>query len=157
MERAELAARLVEASNAEREALFRENSGLADVQLAYILKDICLDGWSSQTALALGAAATLQLLSRHKADPEIAALNAWGSGLEALVHGQMEQAIESLDNAEARFLALENPHTAAATQVSKLIALAMLGRYDEAIECGLSAREVFLAHDDLLAAGKIEH
>jgi CHAT domain-containing protein len=40
--------------------------------------------------------------------------------------------------------------------VSKLIALAMLGRYDEAIACGLAARDVFLAHADLLAAGKID-
>jgi len=157
MDRAELAARLVEATNAEREALLRENSGLADVQLAYLLKDICLDGWSGQTALALGAAATLQILSRHKAEPEIAALNDWTSGLEALVQGQMERAIENLDNAEARFLALQKTHAAAATQVSKLIGLATLGRYDEAIECGLSAREVFLAQDDLLAAVKIEH
>ena len=33
----------------------------------------------------------------------------------------------------------------------------MLGRYEEAIECGLRAREVFLAYNDFHAAGKIEH
>src|SRR5438093_237090 len=33
---------------------------------------------------------------------------------------------------------------------------ALLGRHDEAIECGLRARDVFLAHGDVLAAGKIE-
>jgi CHAT domain-containing protein len=157
MQRAELSARLVEASNAEREALLRENSELADVQLAYLLKDTCLDGWSGQTARALGAAAALQSLSRLNHDPEIVALSHWASGLAALVRGQMEQAIEKLDDAQSLFLALEKVHTAAATQVSKLIALAMLGRYDEAIRCGLRAREVFLAHNDPLAAGKIEH
>src|SRR6185503_5662404 len=40
---------------------------------------------------------------------------------------------------------------------SKVIALAMLGLYDEAIACALRAREVFLDHQNLLAAGKIEH
>ncbi len=157
MQLAELAARLVDAGNAERKALLRENSALADAELAYLLKDICLDGWSSHPAQALGAAAALQLLSKLNSDPEIAALCAWNSGLEALIRGQMERAIAALEDSYARFLALDKPHTAAATQVSKLIALAMLGRYDEAIECGLRAREIFLARGDLLAVGKIEN
>ncbi len=157
MQHAELAALLVEARNAEREALLRENSALVDVRLAYVLKEICLDGWSSQPTRALAAAATLKRLSQLNVDPEIAALRAWGAGLEALVHGQMERAVAELNQANERFLALAKPHTASETQVSKLIALAILGRYDEAIECGLRAREVFLAHDDVLAAGKIEH
>ncbi|MDQ3755970.1 MAG: CHAT domain-containing protein, partial [Acidobacteriota bacterium] len=61
-----------------------------------------------------------------------------------------------LNEAEARFKDLGQLHTAAATQVVKLYALAMLGRYDEALECGLRAREVLVAHGDTLAAGKIE-
>ncbi len=157
MQNAELAARLVAAGNAERKALLKENSALANVQLAQKLKDICLEGWSSDPAQALQAAAVLQLLSQTNPDPEIAALSAWSAGLEALIHGQMEHALFCLDDAHARFVGLDQPHTAAATQVSKLIALAMLGRYDEAIECGLSAHEVFLTYSDVLAAGKIEH
>lgn len=157
MKHAELAARLVEANNAERRVLLKENHALADSHLAYLIKDICLNGWSSYPANALGAAAALQLLSELKEDQEIAALNAWTSGLEGLIDGQMEQAIEALDNAEGRFLALEKHHSAAATQVSKLIALAMLGRYDEAIECGLRIREVFLVLGHPLSAGKVEH
>jgi len=157
MQHAELAALLVAAGNAEREALLQENSALANVQLAQTLKDICLEGWSSNPAQALRAAAVLQLLSQLNPDPEIAALCAWSAGLEALIHGQMEHALVRLEDAHARFVTLDQPHTAAATQVSKLISLAILGRYDEAIECGLSAREVFLAYSDVLAAGKIEH
>ena len=157
MKRSELAALLVAASNAQREALLRENSALADADLAYLLKDICLDGWSSHPAQALGAADALQLLAKQNSDPEIAALCAWSSGLETLIHGQMERTIADLEDSYARFLALDKPHTAAATQVSKLIALAMLGRYDEAIECGLRAREIFLASGDLQAVGKIEN
>jgi CHAT domain-containing protein len=157
MQHAELATLLVEAGNAEREALLAANSDLADARLGYILKDICLAGWSSHPARALGAAAALRLLFVKTKDREIAALRAWTSGLEALIQGQMDRALEDLEDAQARFLALNKPHTAAATQVSKLIALATLGRYDEAIECGLAAREMFLQHDDLLAAGKIEN
>ncbi|MGH9880268.1 MAG: tetratricopeptide repeat protein, partial [Pyrinomonadaceae bacterium] len=157
MERAEFAARLVEVGNAEREALLRDHFALADVELAYILKDISLDGWSSNPARALAAAATLRLLSKLTTEPEIVALCAWAAGLAALITGEMEGAINQLEDAHQRFLALDKHHVAAATQVSKVIALSMLGRYDEAIASALHAREIFLAHGDLLAAGKIEH
>ena len=157
MERAELAARLVVANHAEHLALLQEHPALADVELAYILKDICLDGWTSDPARAIGAAAALNVLLKINDNDEVAALSAWSDGIAALVNGQMEQAIARLDDSEARFLALGNSHVAAATQVSKLIALAMLGRYDEAIECGLHAREVFLALGNIAAAGRIEN
>ncbi|HEV7798299.1 MAG TPA: hypothetical protein VGO73_09095 [Pyrinomonadaceae bacterium] len=78
-----LAALLVEARNAECEALLRQNSALADVQLAYVLKDTCLVGWSSEPTRALAAASALKLLSQLNSDSEIAALRAWGAGLEA--------------------------------------------------------------------------
>jgi CHAT domain-containing protein len=157
MQHAELAALLVGAGVAEREALLQNNSALADVELAYLLKDICLDGWSTEPTRALAAAAALELLSEFNSDPEIVALRSWGFGLGALVNGQMERAVEELNDAHEHFLALDKLHTATETQVSKLIALAMLGRYDEAIDCGLRAREVFLNHEDVRAAGKIEH
>ncbi|HLM54609.1 MAG TPA: CHAT domain-containing protein, partial [Pyrinomonadaceae bacterium] len=87
----------------------------------------------------------------------VAALCDWGSGIAALVGGRMEEAVRRLDDAEARFQRLCQPHTAGSTQVSKLIALAMLGRYEEAVETGLRARDRFLEHGDLLAAAKVEH
>ncbi len=157
MQHAELATRLVNSSDANRQTLLSENSALADVELAYKLKDICLEGWSTHPAQALGAAASLQLLSGIRTHPEIKALTSWAAGLQALVSGEMEVAISELEDSERRFLSLGKTHTAAATRVSKLIALSMLGRYEEAIECGLHAREVFLAFNDFHAAGKIEH
>jgi CHAT domain-containing protein len=157
MQQAELATLLTNSSNVNRETLLRENLTLADVELAYRLKDICLEGWSTHPAQALGAAAALQLLSDVRPNAEIKALSAWAAGLKALVNGQMQQAISELEDSERRFLSLGKTHTAAATQVSKLIALSMLGRYEEAIECGLRARGVFLTCNDFLAAGKIEH
>lgn len=157
MQHTELAALLVNSSNVIQETLLWENSTLADLELAYCLKDICLEGWSSHPSQALGAAASLQRLAQIRPNPEIKALAAWAAGLKALIDGQMLSAIAELEEAERRFLSIGKIHTAAATQVSKLIALSMLGRYEEAIECGLHAREIFLAYNDLKAAGKIEH
>ena len=157
MHHAELATLLINSSNANRETLLWENPTLADVELAYFLKDLCLEGWSTHPAQALGAAASLQTLATIRPLPEIKALNAWAAGLKSLIDGDMQLAISELENSERRFLTLGKTHTAAATQVSKLIALSMLGRYDEAIGCGLRAREVFLAYNDSLTAGKIEH
>ncbi|HEY6802521.1 MAG TPA: CHAT domain-containing protein [Pyrinomonadaceae bacterium] len=152
-----MAARLVEVSDQEREALLRESSACLDPNLAHLLKDICLNGWSSDPARALAAAESLVELSKQNPDPEIAALTDWGLGLASLIRGEMEAAIESLDTSSAKFLELDLVQLSAATQVSKLIALAMLGRYEEAIECGLKARAVFIQHADSLTLGKIEH
>src|SRR6185503_18506965 len=157
MQHLELATLLTNSSNANRETLLRENFTLADVELAYRLKDICLEGWSTHPGQALGAAAALQILSEVLPNPEIKALSVWAAGLKALINGQMQGAISELEDSERRFLTLGKTHTAAATQVSKLFALSMVGRYDEAIGCGLRAREVFLAYNDSLTAGKIEH
>lgn len=157
MQHAELASLLVNSNEVNRETLLWENSALIDVELAYCLKDICLEGWSTSPAQALGAAAALQTLAEIRPTAEIAALSAWAGGLKALIAGEMQLAISRLEESERRFLTLGKIHTAAATQVSKLIPLSMLGRYDEAVECGLRARDVFLSYNDLHAAGKIEH
>jgi CHAT domain-containing protein len=157
MERVELAARLVEADEHQRHALLDSCRPALDTQLAYVLKDICLDGWSSDPMRSLAASATLREISQLQTDPEIKALGHWTQGIEALINGDMAGAIATLDRARDGFLSLNKPHAAAATEVSKVIALAMLGLYNEAIACALRAREVFLDHGDLLAAGKIEH
>jgi tetratricopeptide (TPR) repeat protein len=157
MNRAELASRMVSAGGAGvRASLLREHSALADVPLAYALKDICLEAWSGDPPRAVAAAAALDSLTEANDSAEVAALREWAAGIAALVEGRMEQAIRRLDDAEARFKSLCQPHTAASTQVSKLIALAMLGRYDEAIAAGLRARDIFLEHGDTMAAGKVE-
>src|SRR2546423_7343825 len=159
MNRAELAALLASADDegGVRAALLGEHASLADASLAYALKDICLDAWSSEPALAVGAAEGLRALASIHPSEEIAALRSWAEGIASLVAGQMERAVAHLEDAESRFQRLCLPHTAASTQVSRLIALAMLGRYDEAVEAGLRAREQFLAHGDTAAAGKVEN
>ena len=156
MERAELAARLVEANEDQLNALLQDCRANVDTQLAYILKDISLDGWTSDPMRSLAAANVLRKICRTHADPEISALCNWSQGIEALIKGDMPAAVNTLDKACAGFLELNKPHVAAKTEVSKIVALAMLGRYDEAIACALRARKVFLECGDLLAAGKIE-
>jgi CHAT domain-containing protein len=156
VDRAELAARLAAADDAERARLLKRYGALADVALARALKSLYDDTESGDPARAAGAAVALMSLADTADDSEARGLAAWTNGMVMLDRGQMEEAIGYLNDAEAQFLALGQPHTAAATQVSKLIALAILGRYDEAIGCGLRARDLFLADRDTLAAGKIE-
>ena len=157
MERQELATRFVDADDAERERLLQTYPNDTDARLAYMLKDICLDAWASEPARATSAAAALHYLARRLDDAEVSACAAWGAGIASLVAAQMENAIAQLDDAKAGFLSLGLAHIAAATQVSKLIALAIVGRYEDAIECGLGALEVLEAHGDILSSGKIEH
>jgi CHAT domain-containing protein len=156
--RVELVTRLVSAEGgAARRALLAEHPLLADVSLAYALKEVCLEAWSGEPTRAVAAADALEALAEGDDSEEVAALRDWGAGVAALVGGRMEEAVRRLDEAEARFQSLCQPHTAASTQVSKLVALSMLGRYDAAVETGLRARDVFLEHGDLPAAGKVEH
>jgi CHAT domain-containing protein/Tfp pilus assembly protein PilF len=157
MDRAELAARLVEADEDRRDALLEDYRAALDIRLAYYLKDICLDGWSSDPMRSLAASTTLLKISLRRKEPEIKALCYWTQGIEKLIQGDMGHAIHSLDRSHDGFIELKKPHIAAQTQVSKVIALGMLGHYDEAITCALRAREAFLEYEDLLAAGKIEH
>src|SRR5262245_2660294 len=100
MDRAELAARLVEAGEDRRDALLADHLAALDLQLAYTLKDICLDGWSSDPTRSLAASATLTRISQLQKDLEITALADWGEGIEKLIHGDMGHAIRSLDEAE---------------------------------------------------------
>ena len=152
------ASQLAAAGPEERSALLRALTDAAgELALAHALKDLYFDRYSSQPALAAGAADSLDALADHSPHPEIAALATWTRGMAVLqLEGKHELAIQLIDSAAARFEALGQAQAAAATQVSKIYALAMLGRYDEAISCGLRAREVFLAYGDILAAGKVE-
>ncbi|MDQ3750477.1 MAG: CHAT domain-containing tetratricopeptide repeat protein, partial [Acidobacteriota bacterium] len=158
MTRNELALSLANtAEEVEREKLIRRNAPLADAELARFLKDICLDSWTSNPTRAVRAAQSLAFVSKINPQPEIIALAAWTDGLAQMINGQLRHAVACFDEAQEKFQNLNQNHTAASTQVGKLYPLAMLGRYDEAIECGLKAREIFLECSDYAAAGRIEH
>jgi tetratricopeptide (TPR) repeat protein len=157
LDRFELAGRLLAASDAERGSLLLQHSAIADLDLARALKEICYDAWQTAPTRSVQAAAAIRVLANQNSDADTLALADWLGGIASLVEGKMEAAIVCLNAAETRLLSLNKQQDAAATRVSKLIALATLGRYDEAVECGLQAREVLLAHGDEVAAGRIEH
>jgi hypothetical protein len=60
----------------------------------------------------------------------------------------MEAALEALERADEGFGAIDRPLEAAQTRISRMMALAMLGRFDEAVRCGSDARAVFDAAND---------
>ena len=70
--------------------------------------------------------------------------------------GQMQASLTRLEEAGRLFDALGQTRTVAQVEVSRVIALAHLGRYDEAVACGVHAREVFVQVGDQLSAGKVE-
>jgi CHAT domain-containing protein len=140
-----------------RAAWLRQNAALDAAALARALKALYIEAISGNPQLASAAAAGLVSLAEGAPGAEAQALASWTSGMAALqIEGRAEASIALIDRAAAQFAALEQHHDAAATQASKLYALALLGRYDEAISCGERAREALLAYGDALAAGKIE-
>jgi CHAT domain-containing protein len=157
MTHAELAARLVAAGESERLSLLRQHSPPPDAPLARALLNICRELWNSDPAQVIAAADLLENLAESGSDEEIKALAAWGLGIAALAKSQMESARALLDEGAEIFYRLNQPHAAASTQISKLMALSVLGRYDEAVECGLQARAVFEEQGDALNAARIDH
>jgi tetratricopeptide (TPR) repeat protein len=130
--------------------------------LAWALKDQCHASWSSEPRRACDAAQALRRLQGEDpsarddpVDTEIDALVHWTQGIAAIITGQMQDALHSLDAAAATFLALRRDDHAAHTQVPKIMALSMLGRLDEAAECGESTLRELVAQRDLQAAGKV--
>ena len=121
---------VIAASDVERSNLLQVHSDALDLKLAYRLKEICQQGWASDPARTLAAATTLDALISYLPQREVRSLADWSAGIAALTMGQMETALARLDEAHAGFEALGHRHTAASTQVSKVIALAMTGSYD---------------------------
>ncbi|NTU82847.1 MAG: hypothetical protein HGA45_26355, partial [Chloroflexales bacterium] len=145
MDRPALASLLVRADLDEHGDLLTRYRALADAGLAQELRRLYFDSYSSEPQLAAGAARALTSLASAVSDAEIAPVAAWVEGLAALqLEGRVEAAIERIDAATASFAAIGQAHAAATTQISKVFALARLGRYDEAVAVGLSARETLL-------------
>lgn len=151
------ARKLVESSFAERKKLLRENSALANIELAQALQNLCYEIWTNEPQKVSGIVSALILLAEQTGEKEIEAVLEWARGIKNLINGKLEKCLWRLDKSERLFKSAGNNHAAAKTQISKLYALALLGRYEEAVRCGLAAREVFLAEKDIYSAGKIEH
>lgn len=144
-------------SESERKALLSAHQNTADAALlARQLKDICQSAWSAQPSRTQKAARALKSLSKFNPTGEIKAYSLWGEGIAELTKGKLDAAAENLDAAAQIFRRRTQPLEAAQTQVAKLIALALLGKYKEALRCGAAALAVFEKYGDELAAGKIE-
>ena len=130
--------------------------------LGWALKDLCYSSWSSEPQRAVRAAGALRRLrdeaqtaATPAALPEVDALVAWTEGIAHAIQGEMEAATASFDAAAEAFAGLGQPHHAAQTQVPKIMALAMLGRQDDAARCAESALHALLENGDLVTASKV--
>jgi CHAT domain-containing protein/tetratricopeptide (TPR) repeat protein len=148
---------LVEHEQSERTALLENNLHMVDLELAWALKARYDETRTKNPQIATAIAATLTSIAQFHPDQGIRAIAIWTAGRAKLqLEGQPRAALELLDRAVAAFESLDQIQHAASVQVSRLHALALLSRYDEAIACGLQARDILLANDDFLTAGTIE-
>lgn len=157
MNRQSFARTLIAETKKDRRKLLKENLEICDEEFAKALQQICYEVWTSEPQKVSAIAGVLREAFELTRNKLLEAYAEWTKAIENLVAGKLENCINFLDRSEKSFQNLNKNHEAATTQTSKLYALALLGRYDEAIECGLRARDVFLAHDDVYSAGKIEN
>ncbi|MCW5961350.1 MAG: CHAT domain-containing protein [Pyrinomonadaceae bacterium] len=157
MNRRRLAKKLIESDRAsDRDKLLRTNASIADEKLAILLKDHCYQTWTSRPKEAQNAAKASRSLLKFNPAPLVRAFDFWIRGIADLTRGRLESTIKNLDLAGREFLNAEKEHEAANTQVAKIYALAMLGKYDQAIDCGENSLKIFKDLGDELAAGKVE-
>jgi hypothetical protein len=157
MNRAELTEKLAAAKTAaERDRLLANNERLADEKLAVALKELCYATWTSEPTMAQKAAAALKSLYKFNPEEKIRPFSLWVSGIADLTKGRLESAIQNLDGAGSAFLGLGQEHESAQARVATLMALALLGRYDEAVRIGESIRKILDKYGNDVAAGRIE-
>lgn len=127
--------------------------------LAWALKDLCYAAWMTEPARAARAADVLQALAGAPdgptADPTVRGLAHWTRAIAELTQARMAAALPELDQAEAALAAAGHADAAAQTQVPKVMALAMLGRHEEAASCGVAAQARLLALGNVRAASRV--
>jgi CHAT domain-containing protein len=156
-DRAALARALIGAARAgERKKLLSDFSQFADLALARAIKDICYESWTTDPAIARRAATALESVLAFVPNREIEGITAWIRGIAEITSGRLESAAESLKSASVILSKLGLRHESAQPQVARLIPLAMLGKYDEAVASGKKALRIFSTFGDHLAAGKVE-
>lgn len=157
MHHQELAQILISADKNSRLDYLNQHSSLADKQLAYILKNICHDCWHNEPSAAKAASESLKSLYNLNNDSEILALYIWSNGLVFLSESKLDNALENFDEAQTNFDALMLTTQSASVQANKVVALAILGRYDEAIEIGLKARGILKQTGEKDILGNLEY
>lgn len=152
------ARRLVSSPGEAKASILRsELTRAQSIRLAFVLRDLYYEAWTTEPAKTKNVAQVLKTLAETCQEKKIYAISSWVDGASRLAIGDIVQAIAQLDIACQTFSDIGDDNLAAQTKVSKLHGLALLGRYDEAIKCGKSALKEFSKHGDLLAMGKIHH
>lgn len=138
---------------------------------AWALKDQAQAAWNSDPTQTRAAALALTRLASAAAAPAtpsstdtptaepapnlLLTLAAWADGLALLAEGELPAALRRLRDAATRWHALQQPLHAAQVQVAEVVALSLMGRFEEALACGRTAETVLSAQGDELAAAKL--
>lgn len=153
-----MAAQLIAVAEPDRAVLLQPYA--ADVPaartLAAALKQAYDESYSQDLAHATAAASVLAQLAVLVDDDVVAGFSAWTAGFVAMDEGRLAEATDQLAAAAALFTTAGALEKVIAVQVGQMPALAMQGRYDEALAVGLAARAASESVGDLLMAGKIE-
>lgn len=156
MDRRALAELLTTRAPVRRASTMARFPDLLDGELAHALNQLYIETISGNPTRAGAAAQALSLLAERHPTALIRAYADWTAGMATLqIEGHPEGAISRIDAAAVGFTALGEHHSAATTQISKLFALALLGRYDEAIRTGEQARDRLGELGDRLGASKV--
>lgn len=130
------------------------------VALARQWKARCYASWHTDPSEVLRCAAELGDLAAATegtaSGGEIAALSQWTRAIGDLVEGRLASAVERLDTARVAFESLGLDADAAQTRVPGIMGLALLGRFDAALDCAEKAREALLAMGDRGSAAKVQ-
>lgn len=152
-----LAEQLLRQGVAERERdlhIWLQGGGSAEL-LAEALKQIYDASYQSDPLRAKAAADLLCALAEWVDQAGVRGLASWVAALMALDSGQLARAVELFSEAEEQFAAAGLRAKRASVQVGKLTALAMQGRFDEAVEVGQAALISARADGDLTTLAKI--
>lgn len=133
------------------------------LSLSWALKDAALAAWSGTPAIVGVAAAAIESLRASQGNVlddaefhvEMRALDQWVGGIAQLTRGKMSNALEHFDRAANLFTSLSQPNYAAQAQVPKVMALAILGRTEEAYAVGNEVRDTLMHLGDANAAAKV--
>jgi tetratricopeptide (TPR) repeat protein len=127
--------------------------------LAWALKQLCYEAWSSEPPRAALAARALHALHAAGVPPaqalEVEALARWTAGIACLTRGEMAEAVLAFDTAADGFRRAGRPDPAAQTQVPKIMALSMLGQHAQAAACAESTQRELLALGNLSVAARV--
>ena len=136
-----------------------QTAGEGSLPLAWALKDLCYEAWSSEPPRAVSAAQAVRSLFVAGVPAaqarEIEALADWTWGIALILGGKMAEAVIFFDSAQAAFRHAGLADAAAQTQVPKIMALSMLGQHDQATTCAEAAQKELLAVGNVRAAARV--